>query len=297
MPTRIGNLTNLNVARLYERVPRAAMDDFQAYLQAHPLQTAAVQGVEWSFVRSGRVSDALLMLPGALGTPDLSWRIVSRLEQSWQVIVPGYPTLDSMDALVEGIAGLLEAQGIEQAHVSGGSYGGLVAQVFVRRYPHKVRSLILSHSGPPDNSSAEATRKALRWLRWLPAPILRRLMDRMLSRLLPEETADTALMHAIYREMMEVQFTRAFALSSLRRAGDYHAMRFTPQDLVDWPGRILLVLSSDDRSTPPETRAALSALYPSAQVHLFEGAGHAASEVNPEEYLAVVEGFLRLDRF
>ena len=50
----------------------------------------------------------------------------------------------TMELHADDLAALMEALGIEQAHVAGISYGGEVAQAFVLNYPAKVRSLILA---------------------------------------------------------------------------------------------------------------------------------------------------------
>jgi 3-oxoadipate enol-lactonase len=49
----------------------------------------------------------------------------------------------SMQQHADDLSALLEALEIKSAHVAGISYGGEVAQAFVLKYPHKVRSLIL----------------------------------------------------------------------------------------------------------------------------------------------------------
>ena len=49
-----------------------------------------------------------------------------------------------MELHADDLAALMEALGIEQAHVAGISYGGEVAQAFALKYPARVRSLILA---------------------------------------------------------------------------------------------------------------------------------------------------------
>ena len=65
-----------------------------------------------------------------------------------------------------------------------------------------------------------------------------------------------------------------------------------PQDLSEWPGKVLLVFGNDDPATPPDVRQRLESLYPGCQVHLFEGTGHAASVTRQDEYVTVIDGFL-----
>jgi pimeloyl-ACP methyl ester carboxylesterase len=65
--------------------------------------------------------------------------------------------------------------------VMGGSYGGLVAQVFVRRHPGRTASLILSHTLLPEREEAGQVAKVTRWMRLLPAPVLRALFQARLG--------------------------------------------------------------------------------------------------------------------
>ena len=52
----------------------------------------------------------------------------------------------SMDQHADDLAGLLDALGIEKAHIAGISYGGEISMTFALKYPAKVRSLIISSS-------------------------------------------------------------------------------------------------------------------------------------------------------
>lgn len=49
----------------------------------------------------------------------------------------------TMEMMVDDTAGLLDAIGIDDAHIMGRSMGGMIAQHFALRYPQRVRSLIL----------------------------------------------------------------------------------------------------------------------------------------------------------
>lgn len=57
----------------------------------------------------------------------------------------------TLDDMARDAVGLLDALGIEQAHVVGASMGGMIAQLIAGHYPHRTRSLssIMSTTGHP----------------------------------------------------------------------------------------------------------------------------------------------------
>lgn len=289
----LGDMTDPKVAALYAGVPSNDMQKFQAFCNANPYQQITIHGVEWSYLSMQESGEPILLLSGVLAIPDISWNSIAHFAERYHVIAPVYPAVKTMEALVDGIAEILRREGIQQAHVLGGSYGGFVAQVFVRRYPEMTRSLVLSHTLPPDPANGEKISKAMGWLRLLPEGVLRWLMGKRLGSLMPVKTGEMALMHAMFNELLYHRLTKADVLSIFWRTIDYCALEFTPQDLADWPGKVLLVLADDDPSTPEAVRLELGDLYPQARLQLFHGTGHVTSILKQDEYQAVIGEFLR----
>jgi pimeloyl-ACP methyl ester carboxylesterase len=83
--------------------------------------------------------------------PKLAWQVI-RQRIGWPAKVP-YTLKDMAD---DG-AGLLDALGIERAHVVGASMGGMIAQLMAIHHPGKLLSLtsIMSTTGNPDLPRAE----------------------------------------------------------------------------------------------------------------------------------------------
>ena len=67
---------------------------------------------------------------------------------------------------------------------------------------------------------------------------------------------------------------------------------FSPDDLKDWSGSILMVFGSEDPTTPSEKRQAMRVLYPQAEVKVFEGGEHGIAVSHQQEYYAVIDEFL-----
>jgi pimeloyl-ACP methyl ester carboxylesterase len=125
---------------------------------------------DWGSVRTARVNgapvrvstsgsgDPILLLMGIGAGLDV-WQPFAEqlLTRGYQVISFDLPGTGESPALfppkrMRGLArlavGVLDELGIEQAHVVGISFGGLVAQEIARRSPDRVRSLVLAATGP-----------------------------------------------------------------------------------------------------------------------------------------------------
>ncbi|MEQ8283688.1 MAG: alpha/beta hydrolase [Parvibaculum sp.] len=80
------------------------------------------------------------------GVPDMEKVVGSLLGGA--AYVPAY----SLDDMAADAAGLLDALGIERAHIVGASMGGMIAQLVAANHPEKTLSLtsIMSNTGNPD---------------------------------------------------------------------------------------------------------------------------------------------------
>ncbi|HWM93754.1 MAG TPA: alpha/beta hydrolase [Thermoanaerobaculia bacterium] len=267
------------------------MDRVRRFREEHPLKRAAIGGQEWEYIAAGRGERALLLLPGALAVADSTWLTLPHFEERFRVIAPTYAPVLTMAELADGIAGILDREGIQKAAVSGGSYGGLVAQVFVRRHPERTERLILSHTSLPDADRARPMQWALRLLRWMPEGLIRSIFRKRLLGLLPR-APETAEFRA-YTEEVTRRATKREILALFWRGADFLVhYHLRPGDLAGWPGRVLLLMSDDDPVTPEPARKALQALYPKAEVHVFSGSGHATALLQPEKLYEVMDRFL-----
>ncbi len=279
------------LAKIYKDVPAAEREDFQRFRAENPPRTAEIGDTSWSWLAGGTGDRALLFLPGAQGTPESVSLNIAHFASRFRWLSPAYPPVPTMAELADGIAALLDREGIGQAAVIGGAYGGFVAQVFVRRHPDRVERLIVSHAGTPNPARGRAIAKSLRWLPHLPMFLLRFQYRRVMMGLLPKRP-EFALTRAHLEEIIALHLTRAGVIDGYRRVVDYDQMHFEPGDLEGWPGRVLLLQGDKDPATPEPVREQMKVLYPGAEVHVFTGMGHATGAQYREKYLGAIEEFL-----
>ncbi|MGE0454966.1 MAG: alpha/beta fold hydrolase [Vicinamibacteria bacterium] len=280
--------------RVGSEVPAELVARLERFREANPYRTHRLAGNDWRFIDAGRGEPALLVLSGAACVAEMSWTTIEHCARARRVIAPDYPAIRGNAELVDGVAALLEREGIERAHVFGGSYGGMLAQVFVRRHPGRSLSLLLSHTLLPDPRSASRVRWTAGALGLLPWRVVRALFKARLGGLFPETTnPELALAKALFEEILEERLSKPQLLALLHRVGELGQARpFAPDDLAAWPGRILLLIGEDDPATPEPARRALAAAYPRAEVRIFSGGGHATAILKQAEYFAAIDAFL-----
>jgi len=264
---------------------RRRLDRFRA---AHAPRTMRHAGTEWRYLAGGRGPATVLVLGGALGIAEFGFLLIEALEREFRVIAPDYPPLGRVDDLADGLVALLDREGVAAAQVHGASFGGLLAQVLLRAAPGRVDSLVLSHTAPP-SGSAGAAALVSGIVATMPAGLVRALLRRRLGGVLRD--ADP-FYRACFAEGLGRLGKRDLA-ARLRAGAGFAARRFAANDLDGWRGRVLIIEADDDPMIAAPSREALRALYPGAARHLFRGTGHATSILRPEEYNAVVAGFLR----
>ena len=131
---------------IYARVPAEQVERLKEFRFTHKYKHLLVNHAEWEYISCGRGEQTLLLLPGGLSVGKSTFLLIMAFEKEYRIIAPSYALSLTMTGLCDGIAHILETETVNRANVLGGSYGGLVAQYFVRKYPDKARSLILSHT-------------------------------------------------------------------------------------------------------------------------------------------------------
>lgn len=283
---------------IYAKVPAEQVEGLKNFRRAHPYKSLTFGDAEWNYISCGRGEQTLLLLPGALSTGESTFPLITAFENQYRIIAPSYALSLTMNGLCEGIAQILEAEGVDKVHVIGGSYGGLVAQYFVRKYPDKASSLILSHTFLMTPKLEKPLRIAGKLFLLLPRRLFIALLKLRLNKMLlstlrraghPEfEFWRAYLNEAIATDRFkEVAIHQNNCLLDLAREP-----QFTADDLKNWRGQILIIDSDDDPAIGAKDRALLRKTYPQAEVQTFQDAGHASSILKREEVFSVIKNFL-----
>ncbi|GAA3030932.1 alpha/beta fold hydrolase [Actinokineospora globicatena] len=105
---------------------------------------------------TGGAGESVFMLPGGAGV-GVSWvDLALALRGEYRTITLDYPpTAMTLASLADDLVALLDAEGVDRAHVVGQSAGGMLAEVLTQRAPDRVASLVFS--GTPCCSTLPGT--------------------------------------------------------------------------------------------------------------------------------------------
>jgi pimeloyl-ACP methyl ester carboxylesterase len=276
---------------------QALQEQLEAFRINHPVKHFTVNGVTGDYLVGGTGEETFVLLTGGTNSNELLFQIISTFETHYRVIAPRYPSVRTMAQVIDWLLALLDAEGVQQAHVLGESYGGMVAQCLVRRAPSRVSSLILVSILAPVKPLPLRPRLQKLLVILLPWRLVLSLSQRRMVPVLartpfPEE--ERAFWSATVIEQIGC-VSKDWLINSYRNSEDYSEhYHFTPQDLAHWPGAVLILGSDADEALQRYRPHAipLTTLYPQAQVHLFHGAGHVPPFTRREEYIEVLQRFL-----
>jgi pimeloyl-ACP methyl ester carboxylesterase len=227
---------------------------------------------------------------------DASYRNIPMLDDDFRVITPSYPTLNTMSALADGLAAILDHEGISAAHVLAGSFGGMLAQVFIRRHPQKVSKLVLSTTAVLDDESAARYRQLMAMLEPMDQATVTQVAQEQMFNIIAPPASDHAFSRAYLNELYTYRVNKQALLSTYRSLLDFaDNWKLSSDDLADWQGAMLILESDDDATFDESVRSRVRLLYPFAGTQVFHGAGHSPGTTQRDKYFEVVKSFLHGD--
>ncbi len=220
----------------------------------------------------------LVLINGAGAGVEMAQRRVLTFSREYRLVLfdnRGAGRSDSPDMtyttglLADDLAALLDAIGIDSAHIYGTSMGGMVAQEFALRHPTRVRSLILAvtHCGGPHHIPS------------LPSdtPDMENLSQEQASEALLKWFVTEAFIQkkpGIFRQLAAFSLAHPIVRDSFLK----HSQAIASHDTYDRLPQILaptLIIAGDaDRVVPIQNARILSERIHNAELVILENTGH-----------------------
>ncbi len=256
-----------------------------------------VNGVELYYELHGPADGEVLVLSNGILMSTASWAYQTPvLSQEYRLLLydcrgmwrsehPKGPY--SMELHADDLAGLMDALGIEKAHIGGISYGGEVSMMFALRHPHRTRSLIVSSAV----SEPDAVLRGMvdTWSEAARAKDAKRLFEvtYMLnfSAEYIQKNRDVVFSAASRYDLLDME-------SLLELLDCFNRLNITAQ-LSTIPCPTLVMVGEEDILKPRKYSEMIARKIPNAQWVVVPGAGHALCLEKPMIFNALILGFLR----
>jgi 3-oxoadipate enol-lactonase len=259
---------------------------------------ARVRGIEMAYDDTGGEGAALVLLHGFPFDRSMWSGQASALGKEFRVVAPDLrgmgetPLGDgavTMEALAADVAALLDELNLGRVVLCGLSMGGYVAFEFFRKFPGRVRALVLADTRPQaDTEEGRRAREenAQRALKEGMAPIVESTLPKLLSTETRERGGE--VLESVRALMLGTSPEGAAA--ALRAM----ALRRSQTDLLpSIKVPTLIIVGGEDSITPPADAEAMSTKIEGARLFIIEGAGHLSNVERPEEFNRALVDFMR----
>jgi pimeloyl-ACP methyl ester carboxylesterase len=285
-------------------VPLISYEEVRARLPAESL--IEVDGRLAHVVRSGS-GEPVVLLHG-FGASAYSWRhVTAALASEYELIAidlngfgyterPRSAAAYTVAGQLALVLGVMDALGVDSAHLAGHSYGGALATHLAWRRPERVRSLILVDSAgaayPWERRNSSAANRPLTYLFVRTRAIKRDAVVSGLEGSFADDSRITPGLVDAYHERVRIEgVSRAFRGLTVPTS--------EPRELpdlarLDLPA--LLVWGAEDELTVPQAGREAAELLPQAEFHLLDGVGHIPPEESPDELAELMRAFLARNR-
>ncbi len=197
--------------------------------------------------------------------------------------------ISTMEQLADDVAGLMDVLGMQDAILCGLSMGGYVAFAFLRKYPQRLKGLILADTRPgADTAEGRANRENV--ARLALSKGTEAIADLQLPKLISEYTRQHhPEVEAHIRQMINAATPQGIAAASRGMA-----QRADSTDLLATIAFPTLVIAGEqDVLTPPNVAQEYASNIPNAQFVVIPNAGHLSNLEQPEAFLQALNSFLR----
>lgn len=273
----------------------------KAFAASHKYEDVMVDGAKFHYVLNGRKdSQTLVMLNGGMNTLEMWMNYVDAFSEDYQVLLFGYPQeLRTNQELVTGMHAFFRKIGVEKPIFVGASDGGMVAQIYIQKYPGEAGGMVLVSTGGMDAETLKTLKK-----KYFFAPVMLWYMKHCNYEKLKPKLIKAGMSHIRNERKEEIAYAQDMfetIFKDYTKEKDVHIsglladlMNQTPvtaENFQQLKGKILLILPDQDFFSG-QMQEDLIRLMHDPKIAYVSG-GHLSTILKSEDYVRTIRDFLK----
>jgi len=273
----------------------------KAFAASHKYEDVMVDGAKFHYVLNGRKdSQTLVMLNGGMNTLEMWMNYVDAFSEDYQVLLFDYPQeLRTNQELVTGMHAFFRKIGVEKPIFVGASDGGMVAQIYIQKYPGEAGGMVLVSTGGMDAETLKTLKK-----KYFFAPVMLWYMKHCNYEKLKPKLIKAGMSHIRNESKEEIAYAQdmfEIIFKDYTKEKDVHIsglladlMNQTPvtaENFQQLKGKILLILPDQDFFSG-KMQEDLIRLMHDPKITYVSG-GHLSTILKSEDYVRTIRDFLK----
>lgn len=273
----------------------------KAFAASHKYEDVMVDGAKFHYVLNGRKdSQTLVMLNGGMNTLEMWMNYVDAFSEDYQVLLFDYPQeLRTNQELVTGMHAFFRKIGVEKPIFVGASDGGMVAQIYIQKYPGEAGGMVLVSTGGMDAETLKTLKK-----KYFFAPVMLWYMKHCNYEKLKPKLIKAGMSHIRNERKEEIAYAQDMfetIFKDYTKEKDVHIsglladlMNQTPvtaENFQQLKGKILLILPDQDFFSG-QMQEDLIRLMHDPKITYVSG-GHLSTILKSEDYVRTIRDFLK----
>ncbi len=272
--------------------------DLDSFLERFPYQTMRISDAEFRYViAGGEDKPCIVFLNGGMNCSEMWFKYVEKMSPEYRTLIFDYPyELKDCDSTAVSMHELFLRLGIKKAFFAGASFGGLMAQIFARKYPEMVMGLGLFSTAGLDEDTIKGSKKKYWFLHLLLWYMKRcnyeKLKPKLINNSMKNYAKDESPEDKQYlQEMFECVF------KDYTKEKDIHITSMManlvdikpckPSDFSFVMDKVLLIFPEKDFFSKEE-QTSLYKLFPSARIEYVKN-GHFGTVIETDKYIRLIK--------
>ena len=276
-------------------------EEYRQYVTEHLYKSITADGYQFRYILDGEKTKQPIVFFNGLNMQEMWIPYMKALSKDHRVLMMEYPVEPKTNnELLDAIKALLDRLSIKKPVIISASDGGVLAQLYLRRFPDNISGLMMMTTATLDSEYLEGTKKELpilpalqSFIRAVPYGLLKkRLIGNVTTYFNDESPEERSYAKSFLETVAADTYYRKKFIGAIGLVGDMTVQeKMRAEDFAPVDGKILLLQPEKDIFSK-EDQHRLERLLPNAEVHTMRG-GHLSFIACADEYIALISEFLR----